>query len=497
MSDILDTLAVGLDAIGGHLKAAREELRSPHLPPSIRLQTLREAVQERHVAPVPAGSLNDYAHDQGKRGNTAAGLVAMRRALAIAPDHPIILSGMGSLLYDAGLFDEARGCLMHGLLIEPEYAPLWGNLGSVLGSLGLFTEAKRAFEKALALEPDFVDARWNYAITMLDAGEWTPETWANYEVRKIRGGGKLFPTMPFPLWTGNEDLNGKTILVMGEQGAGDRILFSRYLGWLKERYPTCQILCMNESRELPDMGNFMWAYRDIVEMIPTGIPWPHADYGVSLMSLPGIHGTTPDNVYPDPGYLRKNAIRHKNSVALPVVDDTMLKVGICWTGNPIMKRNGDRSIPFEKLLCLAELPNVVLFGLQYGTEEIAKAGADQLVCDLTPDIAPLGFTGTAAIMLNLDLVITNCTSVAHVAGVLDVPCWTMLCTNPYWLWLRDRTDSVWYPNTKLYRQQTPNDWAPVLAKVKADLAELADGMQFSKRALTACIADTPSLNITL
>jgi len=188
------------------------------------------------------------------------------------------------------------------------------------------------------------------------------------------------------------------------------------------------------------------------------------------MRLMAVHGTTPENVYPEPGLLLKNAMRHKNSVTLPGVDDTMLKIGIAWTGNPQMKRNSERSVPLEEMLKLAELPNVVIYGLQIGTQDINRLGADQLVCDLTHDIKSLGFAGTAAVMLNLDLVITCCTATAHLAGALGVPCWTLLCQNPYWMWLRDRSDSVWYPNTRLFRQKKMCDWSPVIDEVKSELA---------------------------
>jgi lipoprotein NlpI len=440
---------------------------------TIRLPTLRELVQERHVAPETACRLNDHAHELAGIGKIAASVVALRRARALAPRHPILMSCLGAVLFDAGEYAEAEALLKQAIQIEPEYAPAHGNLGSVLGAQGKYAEAKVSFRQAIKIEPDYTDARWNYALCLLDSGDWS-EAWPYYEARKERGGARLYPTLPYPEWKG-EDLNGKTIHVQGEQGIGDRTLMSRYLHWIKQTWPDCKINFLLNAEDLPNISNFMWGYRDTVEFIPNGIPWPeNVDYGIYLMSLPGVHGTTPGHVYPDPGLIRKNAMRHKNSVFLPTVDPGMLKVGIAWTGNPVMKRNAERSIPFEQILTLAELPNVVLYGLQFNTPDIARAGAGQLICDLSPDIAPLGFSGTAALMLNLDLVITSCTSIAHVAGALNVPCWTMLCSNPYWLWLRGRADSVWYPNTRLFRQTAPNDWAPVVASIKQELAAYAD-----------------------
>jgi hypothetical protein len=120
------------------------------------------------------------------------------------------------------------------------------------------------------------------------------------------------------------------------------------------------------------------------------------------MSLPGIHGTTPDYVPPDPGLFLKNSLRHGKSVEIKATDERMLKIGIAWTGNPQMKRNNERSIPFELMLQLAEIPNVVVYSLQMDSKDIEKHGAQQLVCDLSQQIKPLGFAGTSACNLDLD-----------------------------------------------------------------------------------------------
>jgi len=440
---------------------------------NIRLPNKRELIQEKHSAPEAACKLNDHGHYLSKQGHIAAAVVALRRAVAMAPDHPVILTGLGGLLFDAGLYAEAEAALRKAVAIESEYAPGFGNLGSVLGAQGRYQEAHRAFRQALEIEPGFTDARWNFAMCLLDSGHWT-EAWPYYEARKVRGGERFYPKYPYPEWRG-EDLNGKTLHVQGEQGVGDRILFSRYLSWVKKEFPQARIRFQCEAEDLPNINNLIYAYRDFVEFIPNGVPWPQdSDYGIFLMSLPGLHGTTPDNVVPDDRVIARQAIRHKNSVSIKATDEKMLKVGITWTGSPGMIRNGERSIPLEQMLQLAEIPNVVLYSLQFGAPDIARLGAGQLVCDLTQQIRPMGFGGTAACIYNLDLIITCCTSLAHLAGALNAPCWTLLCANPYWLWLRDRADNVWYPNTQLFRQTRQNDWLPVIAEVKETLAECAE-----------------------
>ena len=124
------------------------------------------------------------------------------------------------------------------------------------------------------------------------------------------------------------------------------------------------------------------------------------------------------------------------------------KVGIVWTGNPGQERNAERSIPLELLLPLAEHPNVWLYGLQafHGRDEIERLGASDLICDLGGQLEKRGLTVAATALLQMDLVITCCTSIAHLCGALGVEAWVMICKNPYWVWMRERTDSPWYPS---------------------------------------------------
>jgi tetratricopeptide (TPR) repeat protein len=439
---------------------------------SIRLPTKRELVQEAHPAPEQACVLSDLATRISKEGKLDAAIVAIRRALAIAPDHPVLLSHLGAFLWDVAQYDEAESVLRRSIEIEPNYAPSRGNLGSALGAQQKFGEAVAMYESALAIEPDWNDGRWNYAITLLDAGAWR-EGWSYYDARLLRGDKRLYPSLPYPEWKG-EDLSGKTLWVQGEQGVGDRILFSRYLAWVKELFPTCRILLQMDAADLPNIANLMWAYRDLVEFVPNGTPWQRGvDYGIYLMSLPRLHGTTPDNVPADPGLILQQAMAHRHACNLPEPLIPGIKVGVVWSGGRAMKRNIERSVPFEVMMRLAELPNVVLYSMQFDCNDLFDFGADMFIRDLSRDIGPMGFCGTAAAMLNLDLVITACTATAHLAGALNVPCWTLLNANPYWVWLRDRSDSVWYPNMRLFRQTAMYDWAPVFESVRSELVQFA------------------------
>lgn len=441
---------------------------------SIIVPTKRQIIEFENNCSDHALRLAQHGQELAKQGITTAAVTAMKRAVAIDGEtNPVLLSILAGCLYDDCDYDEAERLVRKAVELEPEYAPAHSNLGSVLGAKGKYSEAHLHYERAIELDPDYNDAKWNYAMSLLDSGNWS-KAWNYYDIRIEKGPNHLYPKLPYPTWKG-ENLNGKTIWVQGEQGIGDRTLFVRYLHWLKQEYPEARILfCMN-ANDLPTISNFMWGYRNIFEPVPNGIPWPKdVDYGIYLMSLPRIHGTTPENVVSDPGLLRANALKHKNSIEIKTEDDNRyIKVGVCWQGGPGMKRSCERNIPFEYFLALAEIPNVVLFSLQFGNYDVRNYGADQLICDIVPQIKPLGFAGTAAVMTKLDLVITCCTSVAHVAGAIGVPTWVPVCANPYWVWLRDRTDSVWYPNIKLFRQKEMANWHSVMGQVKDELENFA------------------------
>lgn len=422
-----------------------------------------------------AKMLCDYATELHGAKRFQTGEVAARRALRLDPKSSEGHNALGAMLMNLGRYSEALDHLTTARLLAPKSSAAWGNLGLTLSAMKNWERSERAFNRGLDVSPGDVGLLWNRANMFLDSGNWERGL-AEYEVRIQHRGPPNYPKMPYKMW-GGESLDGKTIFIQAEQGIGDRILASRYLVWLKSSFPTARILYMSNH----NLHSLMWDFRDVVEFVPEGIPWPQADYGLFEMSLIGLHAKmttppndtfTPERVLPEPGRILSRAQRDRASVNLPEPHHSSLKVGICWTGNPGMDRNWERSLPLEQLLPLAALPDVTLYSLQVNNGDILRLGANQIVCDLGPEIAS-NLSRTAAVMLNLDLVITVCTSVAHLAGALGVPTWVMLCQNPYWVWLNGRDTSVWYPSVKLFRQQSPGEWGPVVDDVKRQLEALA------------------------
>ncbi len=397
--------------------------------------------------------------------------IFFRRALNILPDNAPLWSNLASALHGKGDHEGALLAVQRAFALLPDNMPTRMNLGYLLGSMGQTSRAISVLESILKDDPENVRVRLDLAFQYLNSGDWERGL-AEYEVRleyqnfEIRQG-----RFPFPDWEG-QDLNGKRLMVEGEQGIGDMILFSRYYEWLLDTYPKVQLyICMR-----PNLNNLFWHLTDDprVTFVPGGVPFPECDYGCYLISIPRHAGSTPYSV-PPPSWAVRSRIQAQEGIQqfpLPRLPRRARRVGICWTGNPKQRANTKRSIPLEMLLRISENFSVDLYSLQCGPgqADIARLGAEALVHDLSPMITP-DLVSAGMAMRELDLVITCCTSVAHLAGTLGVPCWVLLCHDPYWIWLRDRIDSPWYDSVRLFRQPRPGDWASVMAAVDAALEE--------------------------
>jgi tetratricopeptide (TPR) repeat protein len=398
-------------------------------------------------------------------GHSAASTTMFRRAISVTPEAGVLWNGLAAAYWEVGLYADAIAAAKHAAELGYADASLHANMGLIYTSLMDYEAAEKSFLKAIALNPSEVKAPWNLSLMYLQSGQWEKGL-KGYDSRFNYYGAVTYPKMPFPTWAG-EDLSGKTLYVMNEQGVGDRILFSRYLWWVKQTWPTATIKYAPGN----SIASLLYAYSPEIEILPDAMVMPDADYGICLMSLPFIHWSRLNSTPPDPGVLLKSL--EKVSMTFGELPHPALKVGVIWTGSPAMQRNRERSMPFEMVLDLADNPSVQLYSLQFDNNDVAAYGAGELVIDLVPKVSAKGYVGTAAAMKGLDLVITACTSTAHLAGALGIPCWVLLCENPYWIWGRRGDKSSWYPNVKLYRQTAQGDWGPVFDQVKVDLANLA------------------------
>lgn len=411
------------------------------------------------------GLLCDYGAAKHNNSQFVAASVAFRRATAMDPHSAAAWNGLGASLMNLGDLTGAEAALVKSRALDKTSSNSLTNYGLVLAARGEYKHSIDTYRQALQMKPATLATRWDMACALLDCGRWE-EGLQLYECRMEYRGEVQYPKMPYPMWEG-QSLDGKTIVIQAEQGIGDRILASRYIHWLKQQYDV-RIIYSSKA----NMHSLMWEFvRDgIFEILPDQCPWPDADYGLFEMSLMRLYGSRPSNVPDDPGLILRRAVANATAVNLPPPHTPGLKVGICWTGNPEQSRNFERTIPLEKLITLAQNPNLTLYSLQMGPggADVERLGAEELLCDLSAGMVH-GLHATASMMLNLDVVVTACTSIAHLAGSLGVPTKVMLCHNPYWVWLRGRSDSPWYPSVKLYRQPSPGDWDSVISEVRRDL----------------------------
>ena len=259
-----------------------------------------------------------------------------------------------------------------------------------------------------------------------------------------------------PAWTG-QPLEGRTLLVLGEQGYGDVIQFLRYLPLVKSRGALIVFLTYKPMPELLDA-------RSGVDMaIGPDDPLPPFDYCAHLLSLAHLFGTDVESIPQNVPYVRAREdriARWRDRIA----GDAALNVGLVWAGDPLGGRGRQKSLSLAQLAPWARVPGVRFHSLQKGdaSHEAARMPADFPLTDLSPEIRD--FADTAAIIASLDLVISVCTSVAHLAGAMGKPVWTMLPEPADWRWMEGRDDTPWYPTMRLFRQPAQGDWAAVVAR---------------------------------
>jgi Flp pilus assembly protein TadD len=372
---------------------------------------------------------------------------------------------LGVALHAKGKLDEAAGHFRNAVKLNPRYAEAYKNLGIVLVELGEQDEATGCFRKALEVAPNDADAHIHLGVRLLQLGDFEAG-WAHYEWR-CRSQNPAFKPRNFsaPLWDGRP-LGGKTLLMHAEQGLGDTLQFVRYAPLVRRRDGRVVLGSQKPLRIL------LSGCPGIDQVVVDGEQWPPFDCHVPLLSLPHLLGTQADNFPADVPYLfaREDLIRLWQG---RLGDCPGFKVGICWQGDPRHRDDRRRSFTLSHFAALAEIPDVDLISLQKGTGTEQLAAVRFPVKALGPDFDEGNgpFMDTAAVMKNLDLVVTSDTAVAHLAGALGVPVWVALAKAADWRWQLDREDSPWYPTMRLFRQEQAGDWGLVFQRIAGALRE--------------------------
>jgi hypothetical protein len=354
--------------------------------------------------------------------------------------------------------EQALACYAQAFVADPDSAAAFNNYGNVMRELGHPARAVPFLQHAAVLDPQNITAHFNLAITYLLMGDYA-RGWPAYETRwNYEHLAGTEPKFSQPRWHG-EDLTGKTILVVGEQGHGDNIQFVRFLWNLHQRGAQIKLQVTDGLIPLLSIGGI------ISQVAGYGDDMGEFDYWVPIMSLPGIMGITLDTLPRVQSYLNADpmAVRQWQQVLGP---KTRMRVGFCWSGRPDSWLNQHKAVPFETMLDLIKsTPEYEWINLQVDASdeqeaELARAGVTRYPGSVH------SFADTAALMQNLDVVVGVDTAVSHLAGALGRPVWLML--NAYatdWRWLTDRDSSPWYSTVRLFRQPSRGDWASVTRKV--------------------------------
>lgn len=457
-----------------------------------------------------------------------------RQVLAAEPENANAWCYLGIALFDTRRLGESVAAYRRALAIQPAFAIAWNNLGNSLRRLQRYKEAIAAYDAALRYKSDYVNALVNRSTALLWDGQLeaglasveqalalAPE---DHEARKVLATAKLWlgrleeaerdyrrlieqkpddaelhknlsmilllrgeleegwreyawrsksdefgaPSVPGLMWSGSS-LNGRTILLLAEQGLGDTIQFIRYAQVLKQRYD-CRVVAAVQKPLL----RLLSKVAGVDEWAARGEALPSYDVWAPMLALPALLGQHEIADFP----ANVPYVQADESLVemwrLRLAQPGGLSIGIAWQGNPGMETDRFRSIPLTQFLPLAKFAGVKLISLQRGpgAEQVEALGGRMEVAALGDDFdnASGPFMDTAAVMKNLDLVITSDTAVAHLAGALGVPVWTALTLVPDWRWLLNREDSPWYPSMRLFRQEKSGDWGGVFRRIAAALA---------------------------
>jgi tetratricopeptide (TPR) repeat protein len=450
---------------------------------------------------------------QGKLTNATE---CYRQTLMLKPDHVDARNNLGIATMELGALDEAEDCFRRVLKVKPNHVDAQNNIGIVVMKQGRLREAEDCYRLALRLAPDLIDALNGLAVTLykqgkfdglqacydqilrqdprhadthlnramnwLLHGDWG-KGWPEYQWRWLTK-GMAHPTFRQPRWDGSP-LAGRTLLLVGEQGLGDTLQFVRFVPMLRE---VCGRVILQCQKPLKPLLSIVLE-RDVYAH---GEALPPFDAYAPLLSLPGIMKVSEATIPAEAPYLHANhelvkrwskkcaeyrgrgAESETSSTSHSALRTPHFLIGIAWQGTPTSGYDRQRSIPLAMFERLSKVEGVRLVSLQKGagTEQLRIGNSTIFAPSI--DEAPGPFMDSAAIIKNLDLVISADTAVAHLVGALGASVWLALPLVPDWRWMLGREDGPWYPSMRLFRQRRLDDWEEVFGRMAAELSNAGE-----------------------
>ena len=405
--------------------------------------------------------LGVIAYQQQRPGEA---LPMLERAVALRPEEPEFHNNLGLVLAALDRNEDAARAHRAALALKSDHAGAWNNLGLALHACMDLEGAIEAFRRALALAPQFTQARWNLSLALLAHGDFA-SGWEAYDTRLDIPG---FTRADFPKtapWDG-QHLQGRTLLLVAEQGLGDAIQFVRFAPMLAHRGARILLRCP------APLVSLLSRVEGVHRVVAQGEPMPRHDAWLPLLSLGRALRVDADAIPANVPYLQADprVVREVEAALAPYAGTT--RIGIAWTGNRANTNDARRSIPLRAFAPLLDMAGTTWVSLQKDDQDDA--------CNEASDLSRLvrlpwrnGFEGLAALASTVDHVVSADTSVAHLAGALARPVSILLPYMSDWRWRRSTSTSDWYPTATLFRQPAPGDWAGAVEAVRATLARNA------------------------
>ena len=418
------------------------------------------------TAGVDLAHLRERAATLARMQRFEEALAACQEIIAHRPADPEALNESGGLCMRLGRPHDAFTYYDRAVASAPEFAVLHINKGAALSALNRFPEALASFAAAANVEPCRAEAHYNAALVHLRHGDFAAG-WPGHEWRwrKADWAGRR-RNFTAPLWLGKQSIEGKTILLHAEQGFGDTIQFVRYAPLVARRGARVILECP------PELAALLRSVEGVSQVIERGAALPFFDFHCPLMSLPLAFGTQLATIPASVPYLRPDQmLLSKWRARLPQTG--RLRVGLCWTGSREHLNDHNRSIPLASFASLLAVSGIDFVSMQKDVDPVqAEILQDYGVLSLGRELAD--FADTAAGLALLDLVVAVDTSVAHLAGAVGKVVALLLPFSPDWRWLLDRTDCVWYPTMRIFRQAALQDWSEPVERLRQELAEAAE-----------------------
>ncbi len=412
--------------------------------------------------------LHQFANLLKKRDLLQEAAEAYRKTVALQPRNIHVMMELASTLHMLSQYEEALEIYQKIIEINPNIISALYNFGFTLKRMGKLKRAQEVYQQVLARKPDYPLAHFSLSGIYLALGNFR-QGWQEYEWR-----WKAYNEEPkkynCPRWN-NEDLTNKTLLIYTEQGLGDTLQFIRYAQLIKERYEGVRIVLQAQTPLILLLRKQI--YIDHVQS--HNEPIEQAHYHIPLMSLPYVFQTELHSIPAKIPYIQADPALVESWSKQLDSSEQIVRVGICWQGNAqystqtLRRAVAEKSVTLKQLEPLFHIDGLRIYSLQRinGEDQISECTfAEKLVSfDATFDQKNGRFMDTAAVIQNLDLIITADTSIAHLAGAMGKQTWILLPQPTCWRWLLDRTDSPWYQTVTLFHQDKPGNWEPVIQKV--------------------------------